>query len=394
MREPYEWASIDLDDDVQLQEVYHLLTKHYVEDNDASFRFDYSADFIRWALKPPGFIKDWHVGIRAKGSKKLVAFIAGVPMELRVRQMTKQCSEINYLCVHKKLRANRLAPLLIQEVTRRCNKAGIFQAVYTAGIFLPTPISRCQYYHRALNPKQLVATGFTSLPRHQTMASLVKRASLPSQTFTSGLREISEADVNAVCDLLNTQMNRYDVAPVMSLEDVRHNFISGRGQGNTMRGRRSGQVTWSYVVETSGAITDFFSFYHLPSTAIKANQIVDAAYLFYYASTSCTPSTPAMDATASAKRPSSTLFAPVQPSQRLQQLIQDALIIAKNAGFDVFNALTLMDNNLFLRDLKFGPGDGFLHYYLYNWLTRPIDGGESGRNNEGDQGSGVGLVML
>lgn len=36
-------------------------------------------------------------------------------------------------------------------------------------------------------------------------------------------------------------------------------------------------------------------------------------------------------------------------------------------GFDVFNALDLMDNKKFLGELKFGVGDGNLHYYLYNW---------------------------
>ena len=36
-------------------------------------------------------------------------------------------------------------------------------------------------------------------------------------------------------------------------------------------------------------------------------------------------------------------------------------------GFDVFNALDLMENKQFLEKLKFGVGDGFLQYYLYNW---------------------------
>jgi len=36
-------------------------------------------------------------------------------------------------------------------------------------------------------------------------------------------------------------------------------------------------------------------------------------------------------------------------------------------GFDVFNALDLMENKQFLEPLKFGIGDGNLQYYLYNW---------------------------
>ena len=34
---------------------------------------------------------------------------------------------------------------------------------------------------------------------------------------------------------------------------------------------------------------------------------------------------------------------------------------------DVFNALDIFENTKFLKDLKFGEGDGNLRYYLYNW---------------------------
>jgi glycylpeptide N-tetradecanoyltransferase len=45
----------------------------------------------------------------------------------------------------------------------------------------------------------------------------------------------------------------------------------------------------------------------------------------------------------------------------------DALIFAVAEGFDVFNALDVMQNEEFFKELKFGPGDGHLQYYLYNW---------------------------
>lgn len=65
------------------------------------------------------------------------------------------------------------------------------------------------------------------------------------------------------------------------------------------------------------------------------------------------------------------------------------------ANFDVFNALTLHDNPLFLENLKFGAGDGQLHHYLYNWRTKPIEGGVNSRNmpDENKRG-GVGIVLL
>jgi len=101
-------------------------------------------------------------------------------------------------------------------------------------------------------------------------------------------------------------------------------------------------VIVTYVVEdTSGKVTDFVSFYSLPSTIIGNDEYktLRAAYSFYNVAT-------------------------VTP---LKQLMQDALILANSLGYDVYNCLDLMDNQSILQDLKFGPGDGNLHYYLYNW---------------------------
>ena len=52
--------------------------------------------------------------------------------------------EINFLCVQKRLREHRLAPLLIKEITRRVNVTDIWQAVYTAGVLLPKPVGKCR----------------------------------------------------------------------------------------------------------------------------------------------------------------------------------------------------------------------------------------------------------
>lgn len=41
-----------------------------------------------------------------------------------------------------------------------------------------------------------------------------------------------------------------------------------------------------------------------------------------------------------------------------QELMREALILAKERDVDVFNALDLMENLEVLEDLKFGPGDG------------------------------------
>ena len=63
---------------------------------------------------------------------------------MKVYEKVVQMVEINFLCVHKKLRAKRVAPVLIKEITRRVNLKGTFQAVYTAGVILPSPVAKCR----------------------------------------------------------------------------------------------------------------------------------------------------------------------------------------------------------------------------------------------------------
>lgn len=124
-------------------------------------------------------------------------------------------------------------------------------------------------------------------------------------------------------------MKRFDLAPNFTEEDFTHWFSPQQ------------DIVDSYVVENDGVITDFVSYYTLPSTVMHhpVHKVLKAAYSFYNVATKAT----------------------------WIDLMNDALISAKQLNFDVFNALDLMDNKEFLEALKFGIGDGNLQYYLYNW---------------------------
>jgi glycylpeptide N-tetradecanoyltransferase len=120
---------------------------------------------------------------------------------------------------------------------------------------IPTPISTCKYYHRTLNVPKLVDAKFTYVPRNMTIARMIRQFKPPS-TLTlsrSGLREMEERDVSAVAELYRRYMDRFDIVPLLEEDDVRHQFLSGRGRGEkeTSTGRRPGQVVWTYVVEAS-----------------------------------------------------------------------------------------------------------------------------------------------
>lgn len=51
--EGFEWCTLDLTDPEELKELYELLNNHYVEDDNAMFRFSYSQSFLHWYVSAP-----------------------------------------------------------------------------------------------------------------------------------------------------------------------------------------------------------------------------------------------------------------------------------------------------------------------------------------------------
>ncbi|KAG7353238.1 myristoyl-CoA:protein N-myristoyltransferase [Nitzschia inconspicua] len=342
----FEWSTLDIMDPVQREELYTLLANNYVEDDDALFRFDYSKEFLEWALTPPGYSTELLLGVRATSSKKLIAFISAVPANVKVQSTSRlDVVEINFLCVHKKLRAKRLAPVLIKEITRRVNQTGVFQAVYTAGVVLPVPVASARYYHRSLNPKKLVRVGFSRLNPRMTMARMQKLYKVPD-TPKHDLIPMTEEHVDGVHKLLSAYLESKFLLHVnFSKEDVAHWLLPRTG------------VVDSYVLvdeQDKTKVTDMVSFYHLPSTILGKDDTLYAAYSYYNVAT----------------------------TMSLLDLMRDALILANSTGTDVFNALNLMENDTYLEELKFGKGDGNLQYYVYNWSCPSM------------KASDVGIVLL
>ena len=199
--------------------------------------------------------------------------------------------------------------------------------MYTAGVVLPKPVGTCRYWHRSINPKKLIEVKFSHLSRNMTMQRHLKLYKLPDATKTPGIREFKTTDVEAVTTLLNGYLDNFDLAPIFTAADVVHWFIPQQN------------IIESYVVEdpsVPGKLTDFISFYTLPSTvmnhpqhtSIKVSQrnaissshcfysVCQAAYSFYNVSTATS----------------------------WTDLMGDALVLARKNGFDVFNALDLMEN--------------------------------------------------
>lgn len=113
------------------------------------------------------------------------------------------------------------------------------------------------------------------------------------------------------------------------------------------------EVVSTYVVEDDrGNLTDMCSFYYLPSTVIgnPIHNKLNAVYSYYN----------------------------VANTVSVEALMQDLLILAREEGADVLNALDLMENEGVFRNLQFGAGDGYLQYYLYNWKCATMNASDMG----------------
>lgn len=247
--------------------------------------------------------------------------------------------DIDFLCVHKKLRSKRLAPVLIKEITRRVHVHGsMFQAVYTAGTLLPKAVTQATYYHRSLNPKKLIETGFSFLRKNMTLARTIKLYRVADKPQLPGFRKLVPADIPQVQKLYTEYMNAHcDMYKVMDEEDARHFFTPVKDALN------------AYVVENpeTHKITHFVSFYGINNIVVSNPKYsnLKTGFMWYYAA---------------------------PDDESLKQLVNDALVMAHQEGFDCMNALDGMSNNKYLTDLKFAEGDGKLNFYLFNWKCPAI----------------------
>ncbi len=364
-----------------------MLAKNYVEDDDAMFRFDYKPEFLRWALTAPGYYKDWMVGVRHASTGDLCAFISGIPVHTHVRGKEMSMCEINFLCVHKELRSKRLAPKLIKEVTRRVNLRDIWQAVYTAGVVVPSPVADCRYFHRTLNARKLLEIGFTRLGPRMTQLRFERLQKLAPEPVIEGWRPMAKHDISAVAKLLNAHLAKFALHLRFSDEEVRHWLLPREGVVSAYVVARpkaaadaaaapEAAPAAAAAAASSGAGAAAAAAPGLSATNDKGETIV--GFASYY----LLPSTVLRHAKHSDLKAAYSYYNVAGEGVDLTRLMECSLIAARNEGMDVFNALHLMQNETFFKELKFGPGDGTLHYYLYNWKCAKM------------KPSDVGIVLL
>lgn len=298
----FSWVECSID------EAHKLLKDHYV--CDETFKLSYSIETLKWAAEIPGYK---NIGICKNDTEELIGYVSSVPVTVRVIDTSLKMVQINFLCVHPHHRSEGFAPLLISEIKRLANHKGIKQAIYTAVTEIPKPIIKAHYWHRFLNVKRLVKTGF-----YQTNRLREKYFEVHGRSM---FRRMTSRDIPKVTKIVKKYFEKFKIAPVINEQWVRYWLLP----------------IHSYVNDQT---EDLVSFYEIPYDRVDGKDSIKQVYGLYM----------------------------------IGDVYNDAFILARNLGYDVFNTL---DTGTYIEDLekmKFLKGTGHVYYYLFNWgLSEELD---------------------
>jgi glycylpeptide N-tetradecanoyltransferase len=337
--ERYEFYDIVTDEDYRYAEQF--LNKYYYKNSDASFKLNYSADHIKWLTT---ITEEEHEGLCFalvfKGTKIFVGFIMGTVVKYVLNDEEIQMTEVNLLCVHPNLRSQKYALYTINEFVRRVGLLGYSEAIYTGSHKLGYPskyIGTAQYYHRPLDLDYLLAVDFTSIWPYPSKKK--KKTALRLPANSKYLKPLKLEDINIAYDLLSSYVPKYKLYPIMSLEFFIKTFYNNN------------YVLCYLCYDDNDKPVDVISYYVLPYKHIESETIVRAVSLYYY----------------------------TNHSNNLETWIKNIMIIARNNGHQLFNALNIMETAKVFEDLKFEEGTGILHYLVYKHKVNEIKSDEIGK---------------
>jgi glycylpeptide N-tetradecanoyltransferase len=330
MFRPYVWTVFDLSNDKEIDEVCDFLNKNYLSDTKDHFRLHYTKEYIRWSLGPNSRM----IGIRAHDvNGPIGGTIASSTRKYQIFNKEMMVNDINYLCVHPKLRHRQLAEMLIEEITRLSLQDGTIVGSFTTQRYVPTPVCRIEFYHRPLNYNKLHKTNFIKLSNNETLEQSTSRFEIRYQ-HKHKVVKMDICHMKDVYDLLSTYQDKYNYYQIYSFEEFQHFFSN------------SDIVSSFVILDDNGDILDFYSYYRLPyyvkesDSNKKIPKFINAVYMHMYTSLNVTQLT----------------------------IFKSAMLCAYEQGNDVFNSTDVMENGDILFDnfSKFCKGSGYLYYNFYN----------------------------
>ena len=333
---------------------------------------------------PPHYIAVQTDG--TSGPKNLIAFIAAIPIHLRVWNKVEPFYLVRHLCVHRKMRGHRVARVVVKELSRRvhqqCKKLASttdcssssssssssggggststspsqsvssssssntsssqnhpssrpsIPAIFTLGVHMPfRQLTEFGAFHRTFQYDRFVNAGL-----HPT----IEKKDVPVSHFhkLQLLAPFDMNDLHIVFPFVTHYLERFKFGISYTGVEFAHRF--GNRPGYT-----SSYVLWSSSDTLTRKPIGFFSFSELKyeilaNVAVKELRIAYADLVF--------------------------------PANNID-LVKSMLVIAHDLGFDELEIGGNMENEGIVKheELHFKQGTGRAMHYIHNWLCDEIE---------------------
>lgn len=330
------WNDINGNNFTFIHELFNLLEKNYVEDFYSFLRFNYIHECIRFAISGPKWGVYFNLGLKFIRARKLSGFISSNFRKIVTSKQILFCSEINFLCLEKKLRKKFFVQVLIREISRRLNCLGIVTAIFTTGLPFLKPLLIKNYFYFILN----------SSPENSSKK--IKMRGIFPQNIKSSckwnfLKCIDKQDILSIIKSNGIRLisKGKKIYKHFNIEDCFYWFRFIKGFKYTF-------IRQNYISTDCNSV---ISFYSLPCKTVK-NKKPSYFYdsYFYY---------------------SIILNEP-------KSFLEEILDITGKIGFDLFYILEGNISEKILRELKFQKGQNGINFYILGSLLENIEPLESG----------------
>jgi len=302
----------------KIHEVFLFLNHNYIQDSKNYFRFSYNHEFIKKMLTPPDWNPFNNLVIGFYRNRKILGSVHSINRKIFYRRFFQPMSEINFLCVSKKLRKRKLVTVLIKEISRRQNLIGFTEAVFTTGLAFGDFVAKAKIFHLYLKKKKLVKFGFIESRGFHS----------EDNVFFNFLKK--ENLSNNEC--LRRLCKKFFFSKLYSFlneNEFTHLFF-------TIPGVFYKIISWK---QNNSDTPGFTSFFCLPTKFIKEKKkiFLFSAYFFY-------------------------------DSFTYDELFHffTCIILAKKLGFDLLNLVSLKFEKIILNFMGFVIGSGVLQYHFTN----------------------------
>ena len=324
------WYNINLEND--MDNVVNFLNKNYSEKN-SKIQFIFTPELLDWLISYDERNKLLSIGV--KYNENIVGCIFGLVRKLNLRGKIILGSETNLLCLSKKIRNLNIAPIMIQELTRRNNYLlKINQSIYTTDLHLPNIVSSVNYLYRFINIRKMLDNDFLEKCLEEELGfdnitNYYHKNIDKIKGKIVDINQINQSQILQCCKLLNDKISEMSLGYYFDEKLFRHTFINS--------------VTKCWIILKKNKVTDMISCY-FQNSRLSNNVIINNCNLYFYFKT----------------------------KNSMKALVSLVIKYSINNNIDRIKVLKIMDYNE-LENFNFEEGTTKINYYIYNWFLKKIN---------------------